>query len=91
MHVSIYYIRVKSISTHNKHEVLIILYSQYKNNLPQHGPVQYTQSVLVQGVGTIPFPIVKTDLLKPCTTVLLMVCPFPSKTVNHKLIFHKNR
>ena len=89
--MSIYYIRVKSISTYNKHEILIVLYSQYKNNLPQHGPIQYTQSVLVHGVGTIQFPIVKTDLLKPCATVLLMVCPFSSKTANDKLIFHKNR
>ena len=91
MHVSIYYINVNSIITHNKHEVLIVLYSQYKNNLFQHGPVQYTQSVLVQGVGTIPFPIVKTNLLKPCATVLLMMCPISSKTVNDELIFHKNR
>ena len=91
MHTSIYYIKNKSISTHNKHEVLIILYSQYKNNLPQHNSIQYTQSVLVQGVGTIPFPIVKTNLLKSCTTVLLMMCLISSKTVNDELIFHKNR
>ena len=67
MHVYIYYIRIKSISTHNKHEVL------------------------VQGVKTIQFPVVKTDLLKPCATNLLMVSPVPSKIVNDKLIFHKNQ